>query len=170
MSASAAPAVATSAEAPPRKRKSKLMFIIVGIVFTAAGAAFPMVVDVPALLAKNKSEKAKSKTDVKTAIVPFSDVVVNLSEEKMTRYLRLKIAVTVDADHEKDVTQELTKHKAAIKSKIISHVAGKTLKDVSGSVGVTRLQRELLEKFEDELYPDGNSPIRAVLFEEYVIQ
>jgi flagellar basal body-associated protein FliL len=169
MSASAAP-IATSAETPVRKRKSKLPLIIVGVVFTAAGAAFPMVVDVPALFAKNKSDKGKAKSDIKTAIVPFSDVVVNLSEEKMTRYLRLKIAVTVDADREKDVTQELNQHKAAIKSKIISHVAGKTLKDVSGSVGVTRLQRELLEKFEDELYPDGNSPIRAVLFEEYVIQ
>lgn len=168
MSAPAAPAAAAPTEATARKRRSKLPLIIVALVFTAAGAVFPMVVDVPALFAKSKSDKAKH--DTKTVIVPFSDVVVNLHDEKMTRYLRLKIAVTAEAEYEKQVTEELTKHKAAIKSKIISHVAGKNLKDVSGSVGVTRLQRELLEKFEDELYPDGNSHIRAVLFEEYVIQ
>jgi flagellar basal body-associated protein FliL len=165
---SAPAAAAPPTDAPPARKRSKLPLIIVGVVFTAAGAAFPMVVNVPALFAKPKGEKGKAET--KTVIVPFSDVVVNLSEDKMTRYLRLKIAVTVDADHEKEVTEELTKHKAAIKSKIISHVAGKTLKDVSGTVGVTRLQRELLERFEDVLYPDGGGEIRAVLFEEYVIQ
>src|SRR5262245_60866393 len=141
MSAPAA-AAAPPAEAPARKR-SKLPLIIVGVVFTAAGAAFPMVVNVPALFAKSKGEKGKA--EVTTAIVRLGDVVVNLAEEKMPRYLRLKIAVTVDADYEKEVTEELTKHKAALKSKVIGHVAGKTLKDVSGTVGFTRLQRELLE-------------------------
>jgi flagellar basal body-associated protein FliL len=64
----------------------------------------------------------------------------------------------------------LTKQKAAVKSKLINHIAGKSLKDVSGSVGVNRLQREVLERFEEVLYPDGHSRIRAVLFEEYVVQ
>lgn len=170
MSASAAPAAPTTAEAPARKRKSKLPLIIVAVVFAAAGAVFPILVDVPALFAKGKGEKGKGKGEPKTVIVPVSDVVVNLAEDKMTRYLRLKIAVTVEADYEKEATEAVTKHKAALKSKVISHVAGKTLKDVSGTVGFTRLQRELLDRFEEELYPDGDSHIRAVLFEEFVIQ
>jgi flagellar basal body-associated protein FliL len=68
------------------------------------------------------------------------------------------------------MTELLTKHKASLKSKMISHIASKEIKDVSGSVGVNRLQRELLEKFEDVLYPDGHGHVRGVLFEEYVIQ
>ena len=42
--------------------------------------------------------------------------------------------------------------------------------DVAGSVGVKRMQREILDHFEDVLYPDGDGPLRQVLFEEYVVQ
>jgi flagellar basal body-associated protein FliL len=129
-----------------------------------------MLVNVPALFAKSKEDKAKDKKDAKTAIVPFGEVVVNLSEDRLQRYLRVKVAVLVEAESEKEVTDLLTKKKAAVKSAMIAHLAGKTLKDVSGSVGVTRMQRELLERVEDVVYPEGNSHIKAVLFEEYVVQ
>jgi flagellar basal body-associated protein FliL len=169
MSAVATPAAAPAA-VPPVKKGGKMILVIVCLAFAGAGAAFPMLVDVPALFGKAKAEKGKEKAEVKVVAVPFGDVVVNLAEERMTRYLRLKIAVTVDAEHEKEMTELLTKKKAAIKSRIISHLAGKSLKDVAGSVGVHRVQRELLERFEDELSHEENCHIRAVLFEEYVVQ
>jgi flagellar FliL protein len=165
MSAHAAPTAAS----PPKKGR-KLMLLVVGVVFAGAGAAIPMFVNVPALFAKPKTENGKAHKEGKATIVPFSDVVVNLVDPRMQRYLRVKIAVAVDADSEEEVTALLTKQKAELKSKIISHLAGKDIKEVSGTVGVNRLQRELLERFEDVLYPDGHSQIRAILFEEYVIQ
>lgn len=168
MSDSPAPAAAA---APAKKKGGKLILVVVCLLFIGAGAAFPMVVDVPALMGKGKhGEKEKKPADTKTAIVPFGEVVVNLSEERNARYLKIKIAVTVEADAEKEMTDLLKKYQPALKSKVIGHLAGKSLKDVSGSVGFNRTQRELLEKFEDVLFPDGNSRIRAVLFEEYVIQ
>ena len=163
-----APAAPTAAPTPKKGRK--LMLLVVGVVFAGAGAAIPMFVNVPALFAKPKTEKGKGHGDGKTVIVPFSDVVVNLVDPRMQRYLRVKIAVLVDEEAEEEVTALLAKHKAAVKSKLIGHLAGKDIKDVSGTVGVNRLQRELLERFEDVLYPDGHSQIRTILFEEYVIQ
>jgi flagellar protein FliL len=168
---SAAPAAAAPAAGTPApKKKSKLMLIVVCVVFTLAGAAFPMVVNVPALFAKSGDSKKKDPKDAQTAIVPLGEVVVNLSEERLQRYLKIKVAVLVEAEAEKEVTDLLTKKKAAVKSAMIAHLAGKSLKDVSGSAGVTRTQRELREKIEDVLYPDGHSPIKSVLFEEYVVQ
>jgi flagellar basal body-associated protein FliL len=163
-----APAAPTATTAP--KKKSKMMLLIVGVVFAGAGAAIPMFVNVPALFAKPKPDKAKAHAEAKTAIVPFSDVVVNLVDPRMQRFLRVKIAVLVEAEAEEEVTELLAKNKAAIKSKLIGHIAGKEIKDVSGTVGVNRLQRELLERFEDVLSPDGHGHLRGVLFEEYVIQ
>jgi flagellar protein FliL len=165
MSAPAAPTATTTS-----KKSRKLLILVVGVVFAGAGAAIPMFVNVPALFAKSKNDKAKSNAEAKTVIVPFSDVVVNLVDPRMQRYLRVKIAVLVEADAEEEITELLAKHKAAVKSKLIGHIAGKEIKDVSGTVGVNRLQRELLERFEDVLYPDGHGHIRGVLFEEYVIQ
>ncbi|MFM8274959.1 MAG: flagellar basal body-associated protein FliL [Gemmata sp.] len=159
-----APAAAT-----PKKSK-KLLLAVVCVVFTAAGAVVPMFVNVPALLAKSKEDKGKEKKDAKTAIVPFGDLTVNLYEERLQRYLRIKVALLVEADAEKEVTDLVTKKKAALKSAMLTHLSGKSVKDVSGPSGVTRTQRELLERLEDVLYPDGSSRIRSVLFEEYVVQ
>jgi flagellar basal body-associated protein FliL len=164
-----APVAVPAVEIPKPKKGRKLLVVVVGVVFAAAGAALPMFVNIPAIFAKGKSEKSKN-SEAKTVIVPFSDIVVNLVDPRMQRYLRVKIAVLVDADAEEEATALLAKHKAAVKSKLIGHISGKEIKDVSGTVGVNRLQRELLERFEDVLYPDGHSQIRAILFEEYVIQ
>ena len=165
--------MAAATEAAPKKGR-KLILIVVCAVALGAGAVVPMAMG-GALPFGHKSAEGdaaptKKKTDSKTAIVPFGDVVVNLVEERQQRYLRLKIAVLVDADAEKEVTELVTKKKAAVKSELLVHLAGKSTKDVSGSVGVQRMQRELLERIEDVLYHDGNSRIRAVLFEEYVVQ
>ena len=83
---------------------------------------------------------------------------------------RVKIILTVDAEHEKAASEELTKRHPQLKNWLISHLSGKSLKDVAGSVGVKRLQREILEHFDEVLYPDGDGPLREVLFEEYVVQ
>lgn len=168
MSEAAAPA---NAGAPPKKG-SKLVLAVVCLVFTGAGAAFPMMVN---LNGKPKDEKdAAAKKDpkekAKTAIVPFGEVVVNLSDERLQRYLKVKVAVLVEVEAEKEVLDLVTKKKAAIKSAMIAHLAGKTQKDVAGTAGVARMQRELLERFEEVAYPDGSSKAKAVLFEEYVVQ
>ncbi|MDB5312204.1 MAG: hypothetical protein JWO38_6406 [Gemmataceae bacterium] len=152
------------------KKRGKLPLVVVALVCVGAGAGLPMVVNVPALLGKKAEAKPKKESDQNTVSVPFGDVVVNLAEERMRQYLRVKVALKVDAEDEKAVTALVTKHKAALKSKLISHLAGKSLKDVSGSVGFNKLQREVLEKFEDVLYPDGESKLRGVLFEEYIVQ
>jgi flagellar FliL protein len=164
------PAPAAAGEPAPKKKIKKLLVAVVCLVFPLAGAAAPMLVNGSSLFAKSKEDKGKEKKDAKTAIVPFGDVVVNLSEDRLQRYLRIKVAVLVDAEAEKEVTELLTKKKAAVKNAMIAHLAGKSLKDVSGSVGVTRMQRELLERVEDVLYPEGNGHIKSVLFEEYVVQ
>lgn len=162
--------MAAPAGAP--KKGKKLVYLIVCLLFGGIGAAVPMFVNVPALFAggAHKDEKKASPKDAKTVIVPVGEVVVNLSEDRLQRYLRLKLAVLVDAEVEKEVTDLMTKKKAAVKSAIIAHLAGKSLKDVSGSAGVARTQRELLERIDEVLYPDGNSRMKSVLFEEYVVQ
>jgi len=163
------PAAGASPEAP-KKRGRKLILIVVCLGAIGAGAVVPMAMGGMSPFGKAKSEKPKSKGEIKTAIVPVGEVVVNLSEERLQRYLKVKLAVLVEAEAEKEVLEMMTKKKAAVKSALISHLCGKSPKDVSGSVGFQRMQRELLERIEEVLYPDGNSRIRAVVFEEYVVQ
>jgi flagellar basal body-associated protein FliL len=173
-----APATAPTT-APPKKKKGKLVLIVAAVVAAAAGGAIPVFVDVskvvgakPAEDGKDADKKKKKKGghDEHLAAVLVGDVSVNLAEERMTRFIRVKVAVQVEAASEKKVQELVEKQKVALKSWMISHIAGKSLKDVSGTLGVNRLQREMMERFDDMLYPNGESPIRAVLFEEYIVQ
>ena len=153
----------------------KLKIIIVAVVGIVAG------VFAPSFLSNNSAE-GKSGHDSKsskgkhahgaeqTAIVPFGDVIVNLAEERMTRYLRVKIVLEVVHEQEHEATEHLNKSRAALKNWLLGHMAGKTLKEVSGSVGMKRLQREIRERFEEVLYPEEPHPLRNVLFEEFVVQ
>ena len=153
------------AAAPPKK-KGKLLLIVACVGAVATGAAVPFVVDVSALTGKKaateehdpatKKPKKVKPGEEHLAIVPVGDVAVNLAEDRMTRYLRVKVAIQVDEKAEKTAATLVEKRKVALKSWMISHIAGKSLKDVSGTVAVNRMQREILERFDDIIYPNGD--------------
>ena len=153
----------------PRKGLNKLVLVVVAVVCTAAGAAVPWVVSAKSAHHEPEPEAHKTETH-KTEAVPFGEVIVNLNEERMTRYLRLKIVLEVDTTKAKEFTEHLEKVRPGLKSWLISHLSGKSLKDVGGSIGVKRLQREILEHFEEVLEPTGEGPLKQVLFEEYAVQ
>lgn len=162
--------------APAGKKKFPVALLALPLVAAGAGAAVPLVVDVPALMGKKehdpdaKKKKKHAHLEHLATIELEGEVVVNLSEERMTRFLKVKVAIQCEASAEGKVKEHVEKNKAALKSWMISHIAGKTLKEVSGTMAINRLQREMLERFDDMLYPNGDSPIRAVLFEEYIVQ
>jgi len=164
------------AAAPAGKKKFPVALLALPLVAAGAGAAVPLLVDVPALMGKKEHDPDAAKKKKKHAHLEHlatieleGEVVVNLSEERMTRFLKVKVALQCEHAAEGKVHELVEKHKAALKSWMISHIAGKTLKEVSGTVAINRLQREMLERFDDMLFPDGESPLVAVLFEEYVV-
>jgi flagellar basal body-associated protein FliL len=97
-------------------------------------------------------------------------VVVNLNEERLTRYLRVKLLLVVDAASEKPLTDLITKNKPSLKNWLISHLSDKSLKDVTGQPGVNKIRREIWHQFNKDLFPDGSEKIRDVFFEEFVVQ
>jgi len=159
--------MATAPVAAKPRGKKKIVWLIVCLLGLGSGATAPMLLG--GVLGKPKAEPKKSHP-AKVVNVPFGDVVVNLAEERMTRYLRIKIVLSVDEEQEKVATEHITKQKAAMKNWLIGHLAGKSLKDVTGTAGVKKLQREIMERFEEMLYPDGEGHLHDVLFEEFVVQ
>jgi flagellar basal body-associated protein FliL len=114
--------------------------------------------------------RSHSSKEEKTAFVTFGDVVVNLHEERLTRYLRLKIVLEVEESEEKKLNELLNKRKAPLKSWLISYLADRTLEEVRGTVGINRIRREIRDHFNEMLYPDGREVIRQVHFEEFTVQ
>src|SRR4051812_48185609 len=159
-------APAPAPAAPPRGRLKKLLpLVVVGVCSLGAGVLVPRY-----LVGAAKHEAEAPKLAAKQAFIPFGEVVVNLSEERLTRYLRVKLVLLIDGNREKEDTARITKSKAILKSWLIAHLRDKSLKDVSGTAGVNRVRREIVEEFNALLGASGTELVQDVLFEEFVIQ
>lgn len=159
-------------DAPAKKKGSKGVWIVVCLIAIAGGYLYPTL-SASSTQAKPEHEEKPKKSVAHSqhrATVPFGDVIVNLAEDRMTRYIRVKIVLEVDEKSEPVAAEHIAKNKAAMKSWLISHLSSKRLTEVAGSVGVNRLQREILERFDEMLYPEQEDRLLGVLFEEFMVQ
>ncbi len=159
----------------PKKGGSKKFVVIgaAGLVLTLAGAAVPLFLPARGAQAAggrgSEGEGHKAGAE-KVAFVPFGDAVVNLAEDRLTRYLRVKLVLVVDRAQEKEMTEEVTREKAVLKNWLIGYLSDKSLKEVNGTANVNRLRREILEHFNKLLGAESTDKVRDVLFEEFVVQ
>lgn len=163
-----------TAEAP-KKGGTRLTLILVavfGLLSLAGGAALPYFL----LHAPDKGEHGKEDdahghgSSAKQTYVSFGEVVVNLNEDRLTRYLKIKILLVTDSSNEKALNELVQKKKPILKNWLIAHLSDKSLQEVSGATGVNKLRREIWHQFNLELYSDGSEKILDVFFEDFVVQ
>ncbi len=160
---------------PPTKGGTRMSWIVIfacGLLALAAGGAVPyFLLYSPGHSDSSKSEEqhGQGSTD-KHAYVQFGEVIVNLNEDRLTRYLKVKILLVCDAREEKALTDLVQKRKPLLKNWLIAHLSDKSLQDVSGASGVNKLRREIWHQFNTELYSDGSEKILDIFFEEFVVQ
>ena len=143
-----------------------LVLILAALLAIAGGFSLPLYF-MPPTPHKTPVVSEESK---RPALVPFGEVVVNLGEERLTRYLRAKLLIVVEDAQQKTINELLSQQKPFLKSWLISYLSDQSLQEVSGAAGVNRVRREIRDKFNSMLYPDGSEPIRDVLFDEFVVQ
>lgn len=102
--------------------------------------------------------------------LPFGEVVVNLDEGRLNRYLRMKLTLQVEKRHEDSTRTLIESHSAILKNWLIGHLSDKDIADIRGAAGLNMLRREIQDQFNVVLCPDGNDRVRDVLFEEFNIQ
>jgi len=165
------------AAAAAAKSSSAMSWVVTGVVALAAGAAgfaFPYIVSQTRSSAdasqvqpaRRKGPRQKSTP----AFISFGELVVNLAEERLTRYISVKLTLQVDENDVREVSDLVEKHKAVLRNWLIGYLSDKRLDDVRGTVGVNRLRREILEHFNAILFPDGYDKIQDVLFEDFKVQ
>ncbi|OUT54444.1 MAG: hypothetical protein CBB71_22110 [Rhodopirellula sp. TMED11] len=121
-----------------------------------AGPAVPMM-DIPA-------------PDDERAYVPFEEVVVNLNDNRYSRYLTVTFALQVAGSQELAITELVEKNRAVLKNWLIAHLRDKKLEDVGGKLGHNLLRREIHDRFNEILFLDGVERIQDVLFEDFKVQ
>lgn len=160
---------------PKRGKLSYMVIAIVAIVSAAVGFVVPQVIgDVP-----NSSDE-KSAADNQTAapdshamemeFVPYGEVVTNLDDMRMSRYLRAKFALAVPKSDAESVKHLLTANNTILKNWLIGFLQNKQIEDVRGTEGFNQVRREIREHFNVLLFPDGEGKVREILFEEFNVQ
>lgn len=160
---------------PPAKsstRSTLILCSICGLLALGAGGVLPyFLLRSPAPQKHEKEDETHvSGATAKQAFVPFGEVVVNLNEDRLTRYLKVKILLVCEVRDEKTMTDLISKRKPVLKNWLIGHLSDKSLQEVSGASGVNKLRREIWHQFNTELYSDGSEKILDIFFEEFVVQ
>lgn len=155
------------------KKGGVLPWIAVTLLAGGAGVALPFLMPAPADGQTDEPPEPppyEIPEPEEMAFVPFESVVVNLDEGAMTRYLRITVALQVAKEKELEITTKVEEQKALLKDWIINQISDKGLDDIRGRAGQNRLRREIRDKFNSVLFPDGYDQIYDVLFDEYNVQ
>jgi flagellar basal body-associated protein FliL len=104
------------------------------------------------------------------AFIDFGQVVVNLDEGRLNRYLQVKIALQVPDEQIEQVSARVASNKAVLMNWLLSHLSDQSMEDIRGSESQNRLRDEIRDGFNTALFPDSEGQIQLVLFEQFVVQ
>lgn len=151
-------------------KSSFLMSVIISSVlaFVFGGAGFFAV----AAMSGPDPEETVEETpeDLKPAFIEFEEVVVNIQDGRMTRFLRLNPMLQVTTGSMEDATAEVDAQKAILRNWMISYLSDLTLDELKGSVAQNRIRRDIHNYFNDVLAPDGTELIQDVLINNIQLQ
>lgn len=174
---------AAGEEAPAKS--SFMRDLIIGVVFLAGGIGTGAVV--PMFLSSDKEANAESGEEEKEdldakkemdippaeeelAYIEFDEIVVNLNDERYSRFLTCKFSLQVAESQLVAIEEIVTKQNVMLKNWIISHLREKQLESVKGMAGQNALRREIHDQFNAMLFTDGIERIQDVLFEDLKVQ
>lgn len=107
--------------------------------------------------------------DKEFVYIDFEPVTVTLNTPQKDRFIRATITLAVRKKHEKAVNESVEKKKPLLNDKLITYGSGLTLDDVGDAKNLNKIRREILEAFNDLLWPDDEPLIHHLLFKEFAV-
>jgi flagellar basal body-associated protein FliL len=101
----------------------------------------------------------------------FAPVVANLDEPSVTRYVRVALIMEIDAQVDKKKgTAFIERNKHSLTNWLTIYLAGLSLEDIRGERNLKRIQSEIVDAFNEKLFPEAKPRIKRILFKEFAIQ
>lgn len=98
-------------------------------------------------------------------------VVANLNDPGVTRYARIALTVQISNEvPQKNGIALLTEKSPILKNWLTIYLANQTVEDMRGERNLRRIQSDILEAFNEKLYPDAKPQIKGILFKGFAIQ
>jgi len=101
----------------------------------------------------------------------FEPVVANLNEPGVTRYIRVALTLQISTELDQKKGAALLEEKnPLLKNWLTIYLASQSLEDIRGNRNLRRIQSEILDAFNEKLFPDAKPKVRNVLFKEFAVQ
>ena len=144
------------------------MSAVVGLAVSGLAAAAMAII--PPML-EPKEEDTEVEVDLPPAYVPFEEIMVNLDEGDLNRFLRVSLTVMVKGQDEQTTTEAIERDRSALRTELLSFLSDQPLNEIRGRVGQNRLRREIQDIFNAVLVPNEDDPdlVQEVLFSEFTV-
>jgi len=98
-------------------------------------------------------------------------VVANLDEPNVTRYVRAVLTLEMSPEmNEKKGRSFLDEKKPILTNWLAIYLASLGLEDIRGEKNLKSIQSQILDVFNEKLFPNSKPQIKGVLFKEFAIQ
>jgi flagellar basal body-associated protein FliL len=98
-------------------------------------------------------------------------VVANLDEPNVTRYVRAVLTLEMSADvDEKKGRTFLDEKKPVLTNWLSIYLASLSIEDIRGERNLKSIQSQILDVFNEKVFPNSKPQIKQVLFREFAIQ
>jgi len=98
-------------------------------------------------------------------------VIACLDEPGATRYIRATLTLEISSTlNQKQGTVMIEEKKPILANWLSLYLAGLKIDDIRGDKKQKRIQSQILNAFNEKLFPDAKPQIKRVLFKEFVVQ
>lgn len=98
-------------------------------------------------------------------------VVANLNDPGVTRYVRVALTLQISSEvSQKKSIALITQKNPVLKNWLTIYLASQTVEDMRGDRNLRRIQSDILEAFNEKLYPGAKPQIKGILFKGFAIQ
>jgi len=178
----------------PKGKGLRFMLLCAAVAFVTGGAGYAVALLTtggpalpPADAQTNPSATPSAGTDL-TAAIPstpaagqtdatekclykdLEPITVNLDEPRLARYVHATITLAIPEEEFAAAAPAIDAKMLVLRDWLTVYLASLTLDEVRGPASLNRMRREILDAFNQELWPDQKPKIRKVLFKEFAVK
>jgi flagellar basal body-associated protein FliL len=162
----------------------KIIIVVVVVIFAGAGFTLArFIAGSDTLKAAGVSDQGQSSQledmDAKGAgadsrkswYYHLDPVIANLNVDDVTRYVKASLTLEVSFEvDEKEGKLFFDEKKPVLTNWLTVYLASLGLDDIRGDSNLKRIQSQVLDAFNEKLFPDSKPKIKNILFKEFAVQ
>jgi len=159
----------------------KVIIIVVVVVFGGAGFTLARLLagspqsqtigDTEQGQSENMDAEDSEEGSEKCWYYHMEPVIANLDVDDVTRYVKASLTLEISSDvDEKEGTAFIDAKKPVLTNWLTVYLASLHLEDIRGDSNLKRIQSQVMDAFNEKLFPDAKPKIKNVLFKEFAVQ